>query len=732
MKKSIKITLSIYTTLALITSCTPNTINNTQIENYSRVDTNKVINKYTVRGKVEFPTHTPRVLPSGRPGSKGVGYNTKATLGQVGNKATISIIYPPDYSTVSLRNVSVGTGLTDASGVFIVNPSETFTPTTGDIYILEALKRIGAAGIGVITIRTYIKWNGSSWESMTTPDIYINSKTTALSIIDSYDSSISASQTIGSIIIDTPDPGSNPTAIGSVTTTTILGVSDFVDNLLTQDIDPVRNISFLNNKYFVNREVNHAKNTLNAGLDCPNCDLTNEDLNGNDYSSRDLSNANFTGANLTGTTLTNADFTGANLSDTTLTNATFTGAKWTNGKTCGTNSVGFCNLEFKVNTTTSSSQVDPSVSASSSGNFVVTWEGQGTGDLNGIFAQRYTSTGAVAGSEFRVNTFTTNNQLNPAVAMDNSGNFVIVWQSSGQDAVGNYGIYGQRYLSNGTTNGTEFRINTYTTNTQTNPSIAIDSDGDFVISWQSQNQEVSTGNYFGIYAQRYNSNGATNGGEFRVNTYTTNTQSNPSVAIDSDGDFVISWSSLSQTGDTSYGIYAQKYNSSGGPVNSEIHVNSTTASIQKFPSVAMDDDGDFVISWVSNNQDASTTYGIYAQRYNTSGAVAGGEFLVNTFTTSNQSNPSAVMDNTGNFVIAWESNNQDGSQYGVFAQRYSNLGATQGNEFRVNTFTSDVQKASSVAMDSNGNFIVIWQSNNQDGNLNGIYGQMYTSLGVTQ
>ena len=64
--------------------------------------------------------------------------------------------------------------------------------------------------------------------------------------------------------------------------------------------------------------------------------------------------------------------------------------------------------------------------------------------------------------------------------------------------------------------------------------------------------------YSGIYAQRYNAAGAAQGGEFKVNTYTTNFQAGPSIAMERDGDFVITWSSLNQDGSNS-GIYAQRY-----------------------------------------------------------------------------------------------------------------------------------------------------------------------------
>ncbi|MFN8576526.1 MAG: hypothetical protein U0354_06690 [Candidatus Sericytochromatia bacterium] len=70
----------------------------------------------------------------------------------------------------------------------------------------------------------------------------------------------------------------------------------------------------------------------------------------------------------------------------------------------------------------------------------------------------------------------------------------------------------------------EFRVNTYTSNSQLNPSIASDSNGNFVVTWQSF-QEGSGGE--GVYAQRYNSLGIPQGSEFRVNTYSTANQNNP-------------------------------------------------------------------------------------------------------------------------------------------------------------------------------------------------------------
>ena len=56
------------------------------------------------------------------------------------------------------------------------------------------------------------------------------------------------------------------------------------------------------------------------------------------------------------------------------------------------------------------------------------------------------------GPEFQVNTYTTAWQFWPVVASDPAGNFVVVWNSNGQDGSYN-GIFGRRYDSSGNPRG---------------------------------------------------------------------------------------------------------------------------------------------------------------------------------------------------------------------------------------------------------------------------------------
>jgi hypothetical protein len=375
--------------------------------------------------------------------------------------------------------------------------------------------------------------------------------------------------------------------------------------------------------------------------------------------------------------------------------------------------------EFKVNTYTTGLQFASSIATDSDGDFVIVWDSRGQdGNIDGIYAQRYNNAGVPQGSEFRVNTYTIDEQVRPSIAMDSDGDFVVTWESRGQD--GNIdGIYAQRYNNAGVPQGSEFRVNTYTTNSQTFPSVAMDSDGDFVVTWYSYNQDGSS---FGIYAQRYNNAGIPQGSEFRVNTYTFNEQKYPTIAMDSDGDFVVSWESFGQDG-WSNGIYAQRYDNAGVPQGSEFQVNTYTEYHQRFPSIAMNSAGDFVVAWWNEPSGP-----IYAQRYDNAGVPQGSEFQVNTYAAAGVlSYPSIAMDSDGDFVVAWESVAQDGNQSDIYAQRYNNAGVPQGSEFQVNTYTIAEQYWSSIAMDSDGDFVVAWVSNGQDGSNNGIYAQRYST-----
>jgi GH24 family phage-related lysozyme (muramidase) len=274
--------------------------------------------------------------------------------------------------------------------------------------------------------------------------------------------------------------------------------------------------------------------------------------------------------------------------------------------------------------------------------------------------------------------------------------------------------------------GNEFRVNTYTAGDQGADAIAALGDGGFVVVWQSQDQGTAG---LGVYGQLYDANGATVGNEFKISSSASassfSSASLPAVATLKNGDFVVIWSH-GNTGPV--GNFGQLYDSSGNPIGGEFAVNVDANYLRGSPSVAALADGGFVVAWESYFQDGSL-YGIYAQRFSANGTPISGEFQVNTYTQSDQSAPSVAGLKDGGFIIVWHSNGQDGSGNGVYGQRFDASGHAVGNEFQVNTYTDNNQERTSVAAISNGGFVVTWTSVGQDGNASGIYAQVFDADG---
>jgi hypothetical protein len=182
--------------------------------------------------------------------------------------------------------------------------------------------------------------------------------------------------------------------------------------------------------------------------------------------------------------------------------------------------------------------------------------------------------------------------------------------------------------------------------------------------------------------------------------------------------------------DRFFSIVGQRYSNSGAPLGSEFVIAAPhhVDWLNTDPSVASDPSGNFVVVWIGGDNGLPAPWDVYVRRYSGSGAPFGSEFRVNTFVANNQDDPAVGADASGNFVVVWRSATQDGSGYGIFGQRFLGFGAPLGPEFRVNTYTTQGQTGPAVAADPAGNFIVVWNSNTQDGSAYGVYAQRYNMI----
>ncbi|MGB5550454.1 MAG: hypothetical protein WBO74_08170, partial [Thermoanaerobaculia bacterium] len=327
------------------------------------------------------------------------------------------------------------------------------------------------------------------------------------------------------------------------------------------------------------------------------------------------------------------------------------------------------------------------------------------------------------GDEFQVNSYTTDYQAGPEVGMGDDGEFVVVWDSKdGQDG-DLTGVFGQRFTRSGVPIGSEFQANTHTTGRQNRSSVGVTPNGSFVVSWDSTDGQ--DGDFYGVIARRYDSDGLALGGEFVVNTYSTNRQLSNRVSIAPDGSFVVVWNSFGQDGDD-FGVFGQRFDAAGNPAGSEFQVNTYTTDFQGVGTVASAANGGFLVVWVSAaDQDGDLT-GIFAQRFGAGGSPIGSEFQVNTYTTGLQRGPAATFAPTGEFVIVWNSRLSSPTSYEVRGRRFDANGLAQGDEFEVNTYTDGAQRVGSIAQ---GSFVVVYESYGPDGDSGGIFGQRFSASG---
>jgi hypothetical protein len=253
--------------------------------------------------------------------------------------------------------------------------------------------------------------------------------------------------------------------------------------------------------------------------------------------------------------------------------------------------------------------------------------------------------------------------------MDSLGNFVVVWESYGSNGTDSdyNSIQGQLYDSDGDPVGGEFQVNTVTSSRQEDVAVTADGQGNFIVVWESQ--------FVFIKGQIYDDSGAAVGGEFRVDS--NGYGSRPAVAADSTGNFTVVWQAEEAGGvDTSRtSIEMQRFDSSGNPLGGQFQVNTYTTEWQEDATIAMDSQGNITIVWESDGSFGTDSdgYSLQAQYFDSSGTPVGGEFQVNTYTYGDQLNPVVRMDGGGSFVVVWDSNVSptDSSSRSVHGRRYS-------------------------------------------------------------
>ncbi|WP_243369775.1 calcium-binding protein [Microvirga solisilvae] len=224
--------------------------------------------------------------------------------------------------------------------------------------------------------------------------------------------------------------------------------------------------------------------------------------------------------------------------------------------------------------------------------------------------------------------------------------------------------------------GSQFQINTTGAGFQTIPKVVTLPNGTSVVIWRDIQGSAETGVTESIRGQILNADGTKQGGEFTVNSTTGGTKFSPSIAVLNDGRFVVAWTDGSGAGgEQGLGIRARVFKMDGTPVDYDFRVNGSAADPaamdQVAPSVTALANGGFAISYTDYFNGDGSGRGIKSQTYNASLEKIRDEVYVNGTTAGNQSGSISLGLKNGRQVIIYadESNSpDDASPYTVRAR----------------------------------------------------------------
>jgi len=347
----------------------------------------------------------------------------------------------------------------------------------------------------------------------------------------------------------------------------------------------------------------------------------------------------------------------------------------------------------------------PAVAVDGSGNAVVVWidERNGTWD---VYAQRLDGSGnRLWGGDGRVNfgSGMADHCIPPAVAVDGGGNAIVVWEDKRDDR---WDIYAQKLDGGGSrlwAADVRVKSNIGTAGDWSPPSVVVGRNGNAAVAWKD-----SRNGKWDIYAQELDGSGNPLwAADVRINSDNgTADQQYPDVAVDGSRNAFVVWGDL-RNGDRD--IYLQKLDGSGNRLwAADVRVNSDSSTKGQYrPAVAVDADGNAAVVWEdyrSGNGD------IYVQRFDGNGnRLWVADVRVNSDGgIADQQNPTVAVDGNGNVVIVWQDQRDGGGD--IYVQKLDAGGHLLWvAEVRVNSDSGTAwQDHPAVALDGNANAIVLW------------------------
>ncbi|HPC93372.1 MAG TPA: hypothetical protein PLU87_00395 [Sedimentisphaerales bacterium] len=363
-------------------------------------------------------------------------------------------------------------------------------------------------------------------------------------------------------------------------------------------------------------------------------------------------------------------------------------------------------------------QTHPAVAMNDNGQFVVVWRSHASdGRGGGVFGRRFGADGDALDDEFRINLSEVDvDNWTPAVAMAPSGEFVVAWVAARE---GDRNVVLRRFDAEGEALTEEVAVADAADVAESDPQIAMNSAGTFVVVWTNWYGDSYTGRSYAT-VRLYGPDGLPLVEPFRVSDEPQ--QKWPDVAIDEAGRFVVTWIRMGDTYNRPYGEYIRirRFDADGTPLGPEKSLTDDLNSRWYGPAVATGRDGGFVVTWAIG----PFPYDICAQPFDADAEPVTPPYLVNTCVEGNQGRPCVVSDGSDRFLILWDCHDPSGNGCTIRSQLCTGAGELVNGESTLKVEDASRNWYPDAAMAADGRYVVVWIAETADGEGYDVFAQV--------
>jgi hypothetical protein len=328
----------------------------------------------------------------------------------------------------------------------------------------------------------------------------------------------------------------------------------------------------------------------------------------------------------------------------------------------------------------------PTVAADPRGNAIAVWMQADATDYS-LRASRFSVTTGLWGSATPIENNPAGHALSPHVAVDRNGNAVAVWR---QAEGGRYSVWANRFNASTSSWGSAAAIESDNAGDVLVPRVAFDVNGNCIAVWPQ-----SDGARFNLYAARMTPAG-TWGAPILIETQNTGDVGSADLAIDPSGNAIAVWT---QSDGTRYNVHANRYAAATGAWGSATLIETENLQNSSRPRIAIDANGNAFAVWEYQ--------GIYANRYSATSNSWGAAVPIHSANPGLASDPQVAVDAGGNAFAVWS--NVNGTQFGIFANRYSTAVGGWSTATTLNTGTADGTYEPQLSLSPSGNALAIWR-----------------------